>query len=438
MLEGSLIFIVILATLLFGSVETWSIAVVGVLIALTFLFFIMRIKSFHIEPPVLKGLLFAMIGLSLYPVFQLIPFPFSIVTKASPEMKEIITLSPHTIPASHSISIYPFATETAFSRLLAYLMVFSMAVFGIQDRERFYRMLKVLAVFGFLLAVFGIIQHTAGNGKIYWFRELTHGGSLFGPFVNRNHFAGFIGMIIPLSLGVGLMSMSLEKKIMYVFFSITMAVALFFSLSRGGIVSFFAGIMVFAFVVFGKTYSVRRLVPVFLFILILASYLLYIGITPIIDRFSQTDVSNEQRLLAWQGVLSAFKDYPVFGSGLGTFQYIFKIYKPDGLYLYWDHAHNDYLELLLEIGIVGTIIVAIFFFFELKAILKTPWKGKEIYLNAAFLSSITTVAVHSVVDFNLQIPSNAIAFFLILGMALSLSRNRKQKRDRETERILEE
>src|SRR4030042_113831 len=260
MIEGSLIFIVILATLLFGSVETWSIAVVGVLIVLTFLFFIMKIKSFHIEPPVLKGLLFAMIGLSLYPVFQLIP----------------------------------------------YLMVFSMAVFGIQDRERFYRMLKVLAVFGFLLAVFGIIQHTAGNGKIYWFRELTHGGSLFGPFVNRNHFAGFVGMIIPLSLGVGLMSMSLEKKIMYVFFSITMTIALFFSLSRGGIVSFFAGIMVFAFVVFGKTYSVRRLVPVFLFILILASYLLYIGITPIIDRFSQTDVSNEQRLLAWQGGRSAF------------------------------------------------------------------------------------------------------------------------------------
>src|SRR4030066_1240363 len=154
MLEGSLIFIVILATLLFGSVETWSIAVVGVLLRLLFFFFIMRIKSFHIEPPVLKGLLFAMIGLSLYPVLQLIPFPFSIVTKASPEMKEIITLSPHTIPASHSISIYPFATETAFSRLLAYLMVFSMAVFGIQDRERFYRMLKVLAVFGFLLAVF--------------------------------------------------------------------------------------------------------------------------------------------------------------------------------------------------------------------------------------------------------------------------------------------
>jgi len=435
MIEGSLIFIIILSTLLFGSVETWSIAVVGVLIALTFLFFIVRLKSFHIGSPVLKGLLFTMIGLSLYPVFQLIPLPFSIVSTASPEIKEIVTLSPHAIPLSHSISIYPFATETAFSRLLAYLMVFSIAVFGIQNRERLYRMLKVLAVFGFIVAVFGIIQHTAGNGKIYWFRELTHGGSPFGPFVNRNHFAGFIGMIIPLSLGVGLMTRSLEKKVMYTFFSITMTIALFFSLSRGGIVSFFSGIMVFIFVVFGKTYSVRRLVPVFLFILILASYILYLGITPIIDRFLQTDVSNEQRLLAWQGLLSALKDYPIFGSGLGTFQYIFKIYKPDGLYLYWDHAHNDYLELLLEVGIVGIIIIAIFFFFELKALFKTPWEDKETYLRAAFLSSITTIAVHSVVDFNLQIPSNAITFFLILGMAVSFTINRHRVTQKDKEHI---
>jgi O-antigen ligase len=189
--------------------------------------------------------------------------------------------------------------------------------------------------------------------------------------------------------------------------------------------------MVFVFVVFGKTYSVRRLVPVFLFILVLASYLLYLGITPVIDRFLQTEVSNEQRLLAWQGVLSAFKDYPIFGSGLGTFQHIFKIYKPEGLYLLWEHAHNDYLELLLELGIVGSLIIAIFFFFQLKAIFKTPVEGKDIYLHAAFISSVTTIAVHSVVDFNLHIPSNAILFFLISGIAVRFSRIRNKIATRE-------
>ncbi len=426
MIESSLLLIVILSTLLFGSVETWSIAIVGIMTALTFMFFIMRVKSFHAESPVLKGLVLAMIGLSVYPLLQLVPLPFSIISKASPAMKEIVTLPPNIMPASHSISIYPFATETALSYLFAYLMVFSVAVFGIPNSRRLYRMLKVLAFFGFMVAIFGIIQHSTGNGKIYWFRELTHGGSPFGPFVNRNHFAGFVGMIIPLSLGIGLMSRSLEKKVMYVFFSIAMAIALFFSLSRGGIVSFFAGMMVFVFVVLGKTYSVRKLVPVFLFILVLATYLLYLGITPVIDRFLQTEVSNEQRLLAWQGALSAFKDYPIFGSGLGTFQHIFKIYKPEGLYRLWEHAHNDYLELLLEVGIAGSLIIAIFFFFQLNAIFKTPVKGKEIYLHAAFISSITTIAVHSIVDFNLHIPSNAILFFLISGIAVCFSRLRNK------------
>jgi O-antigen ligase len=431
MIEGSLLFVVILSTLLFGSVEAWSIAIVGIIIVFTFLFFIVRLKSLYIESPVLKKILFAMIVLSVYPVFQLIPLPFSIVTKTSPGIKEIVTLSPDITPVSHSISIYPFATETGLSHLLAYLMLFFVTVFGIQDKARLYKMLKALAVFGFIVAVFGIIQHAAGNGKIYWFRELTHGGSPFGPFVNRNHFAGFIGMIIPLSLGVGLMSRSIEKKIMYAFFSITMAVALFFSLSRGGIVSFFAGIMVFVFVIFGKTYSMKRLVPVFLFVLVLVTYLLYLGITPIVDRFAQTEVTNEQRLIAWQGAVSALKDYPVFGTGLGTFQYIFKIYKPEGLYRYWDHAHNDYLELLLEVGIVGAIIIAILFFLGVKAIVNAPWKGKEVYLNAAFLSSITTIAVHSVVDFNLHIPSNAILFFLISGIAVCFSKDRNSAAIRE-------
>ncbi|MEW6002614.1 MAG: O-antigen ligase family protein, partial [Nitrospirota bacterium] len=419
MLEGGLILIVTISTLLFGTVESWSIVVVSFLAALTFVFFVMRLKSFHFESSTLKGVMIATVLLFSYPLFQLIPLPPSIIGKAHPAMKEILSISPNTTPMLHSISIYPFATEMELSRLLAFLMVFFTAAFGINEEGRLYRIIRALSIFGFILALFAIIQHATWNGKIYWFREPTQGGTPFGPFVNRNHFAGFINMIIPLSLGIGLMSRSLEKKIIYAFFSITMAIALLFSLSRGGIVSFFAGIMVFVFVIFGRTYSMKKILPVFLFILVLLTYLLYLGISPIIERFSQTGLTDDQRFLAWQSTLWALRDFAVLGSGLGTFQHIFKIYKPEGLYLYWDHTHNDYLELLLEIGIIGAIVVVIFFFFVLKAILENYGRGREIYLKAAFLSSITTLAVHSVVDFNIHIPSNAILFFLVLGMALS-------------------
>jgi O-antigen ligase len=229
-------------------------------------------------------------------------------------------------------------------------------------------------------------------------------------------------MIIPLSIGITFMSRRAEKKVMYAFLGVGMAIALFFTLSRGGIISFFSGLLVFSYVLFTKGISKKNLIPIVLFILVLTVYLLFFGISPIIEKFAQSKGSTAARFLAWQATLSAFRDYPVFGSGFGTFQYIFKVYQPEGLRLYWAHAHNDYLELLLELGIVGTVIVVIFFVLVLGTIMKADWRGRRLYLGAALLSSITTIAVHSIADFNLHIPSNAILFSLILGLAVSLGR----------------
>jgi O-antigen ligase len=366
--------------------------------------------------------LIALAAILVYILFQLVPLPLSLVGILHPGMKEIVTLSPKVVPVYHSISLYPFVTELALSGLVIYFMVFSMALFGIERRHSFVKVIKALAVFGCLLALFGIIQKATGNGKLYWFRELTQGGSPFGPFVNRNHFAGFINMIIFLSLGIALRSRKTERKVLYAFLTVVMALSLFLSLSRGGIVSFFAGLATFIFVILTQSISKKRLIPIFLFVLALGIYLFSFGISPVIERFAQTEVSHEQRLVAWQGTLSAFKDFPLFGSGLGTFEHVFKIYQPEGLIGYYDHAHNDYLELLLETGIFGVLIGGFFFVFVLRGIFKKEWQDREIYLKAGFLSSLATMAVHSAFDFNLHIPSNALLFFLILGMAVSFGR----------------
>ncbi|MBI5181964.1 MAG: O-antigen ligase family protein [Nitrospirae bacterium] len=425
MIEISLFVIVMLSAILFGAVESWSIAISGVLTAGIFIFFIMKQKSLTAFSDN-KGL-YPLLLIFLYPIFQLLPLPLAMIGIPHPEIKDLVTLSPDISTSFHSISIYPFATEREMSRLTIYLMIFLTAAFGLNSREQAYKIIKALAIFGFILSIFAIIQYAAWNGRIYWFRELTHGGAPFGPFVNKNHFAGFIGMIIPLPLGIALMSGNMEKKIRYGFLSVVMAIALFFSLSRGGIISFFAGILVFALVIFLKALTKKRLVPILMFVLTLILYLLYLGMTPIIDRFAQTDVTNEQRFIVWLGTLSAIKDYLVFGSGLGTYQHIFKLYKPEGVLAYYDHAHNDYLELLLEVGIVGAIITAIFLFFALRPIIKAELQGREIYLKAGFLSSLSTIAVHSITDFNLHIPSNAMLFFLILGIAASSERWQKEK-----------
>lgn len=346
MREGSLIAAVIISALLFGAVEPWSMALASIFIAFAFISFACTAEKNDFASAGRKGLMISLALCLLYPLFQLLPLPVSILGAVQEKFTDIVTLSPKAAPAFHSISLYPFATEMDFSRMLIYAMVFSAAAFGIRGEDGVHRVIKTLAVFGFILAIFGIIQHATWNGKIYWFRELTYGGAPFGPFVNRNHFAGFVGMIIPLSL----------------------------------------------------------------------------GISPIVERFMRTNVSGEQRFAAWQGTLSAFRDFPLFGSGMGTFQHIFKVYQPDGLTLYWDHAHNDYLELLLEAGIIGTLIAAAFFFSLFRIMVKAEWKGRDIYLGAAFFASITTMAVHSITDFNLHIPSNAILFSLILGLGVAMSK----------------
>jgi O-antigen ligase len=158
------------------------------------------------------------------------------------------------------------------------------------------------------------------------------------------------------------------------------------------------------------------------FALGLAGFLLYTGTEPLIKRFSTGEVSFGDRAVVWKGTLSAFRDFPVFGTGLGTFEHVFKLYQPAGLQNIYEHAHNDYLELLLETGIAGVLAAAAFIYVVLWETFRYSSNGKTSYLRAGFICSLLTVAVHSLVDFNLHIPSNAILFFMILGLALASGR----------------
>jgi O-antigen ligase len=434
-----LLTIVVTSTLLFGAVEPWSIAIVGILTALMFCLFVLSFPGFTPEDRSSRRIAFACFLLFAYGLFQLIPLPVSFLKLLHPPLAEILALPaissdssvsattaysllPTVLPVFHSVSLYPFVTELGLAKITIYLMVFAIAAFGFDDREDIYFVLKVLAIFCFIVGVFAIIQKGLWNGKIYWFRELTQGGIPFGPFVNRNHFAGWIGMVVPLSLGIGLMSRRGDKRIRYSFLGLIMAVALFFSLSRGGIISFLVGMGVFAFIAFRNTLSKRRLFPLFLFVLVLAGYLVYLGVSPIIERFAGTEPSNEQRLVVWVASLAAAKGFPVLGSGVGTYQYLFKMYQPESVQLFYDHAHNDYIEFLIETGVIGLALAALFAYLIFKTIRSADWTRREAYLKAGFYASIVSMAVHSFFDFNLHIPSNAILFSLILGLAVSLSR----------------
>jgi O-antigen ligase len=151
---------------------------------------------------------------------------------------------------------------------------------------------------------------------------------------------------------------------------------------------------------------------------------LFVGLYPVAERFLHVGENLPSRTDIWKDVASMIKDYPLFGTGLGTFGYAYPVYKLSVenplVYL---HAHNDYLELVSETGIMGfaslMTALGLFLYTSLKAL--TRLAGEEDYFRyfilLGALSGVFSILVHSLVDFGLQIPSNAIYFAFLIGLS---------------------
>src|SRR5207244_12845976 len=141
--------------------------------------------------------------------------------------------------------------------------------------------------FGFLASVFGVVQHLILNGNLYWFRDMEYGGIPFGPYVNRNHFAGFVELILPLSLvPLVLGRVRRERRPVVGLFAIIPIVALFLSVSRGGFVSFGVELAVLALVMIQRRTKGQQLFAcgsVLLLALLMVSWL---GVSQVLERFS--------------------------------------------------------------------------------------------------------------------------------------------------------
>jgi O-antigen ligase len=417
-----LAFLIMASALLFGAVEIWSSAAVLALVYTLGLVWVLRKGYAEYRAPAHTKLLIATgFVFTLYTCTQIVPLPFSMLKYLSPEalrLREFYALEPS---GTGAISLVPYRSLMEVLKAVAFFTVFSIASIYFISRDRLKNFIIALSLFGFCLAVFSIVQKATWNGGIYWFRELSMGGEPFGPFVNRNHFAGFIGMIIPLTLGLAITKHSREKKIFYGFLAVIMSVALFFSLSRGGVVSFFSGMLLFGFLMVASRLQQKKVWVIGIFIVAVLTYLVWLGVDPIMERFSRTDITKEERLVVWSTTLTAAKDFWLTGSGLGTFLNIFPLYSPSSVQSIYDHAHNDYLEFLLETGLGGVLLFACFIGLLLRSVFRSTFEGSSGIMLMAALSSAMSMAVHSVFDFNLHILSNLLLFGTVLGMVAALS-----------------
>ncbi len=142
------------------------------------------------------------------------------------------------------ISLVPFLTRIELLKYSALLALFFLFVQSYRTRTQWRTFVWFLLSLGFAVSLFAILQHFTFNGKLYWVRELQYGGIPFGPYVNRNHFAGLMELLIPPGLAIQILGAERRDQLPLVtLFTLLPIGALFLSASRGGIMSFLAEIV---------------------------------------------------------------------------------------------------------------------------------------------------------------------------------------------------
>jgi O-antigen ligase len=295
-------------------------------------------------------------------------------------------------------------------------------VFRTTDDWRFF--VWFIMSFGFVVAIFGILQHLTFNGKLYWFREMHYGGIPFGPYVNRNHFAAFAELVIPVALvPLVLGKVRRERRFVVGLLALFPLGALFLSSSRGGIISFAAELGVLVVLVILRRAGGKHALAGAVVLLLAFMLVSWLGAHQLLERFSSMqslEVNSGKRASMRLDTWHIFRDHPGTGTGLGTLQAEFPAYETlyDGKIV--NHAHNDYLEALAETGIAGAACCAWFlgalFFQSLRRLLLQD-NSFSAALHLSGLVACTGFLVHSLVDFNLHIPGNALLFFLMAHLA---------------------
>ncbi len=330
---------------------------------------------------------------------------------------------------------YLYGTVSAAQFSLLYGLVFFVAVQVFHRDKNLDRILGMLGLFGFLLALFAIIQHFAGNGKIYWIRPVTDESSVFGPYVNRNHFAGVMELLAPLPVVLATRSdRSMLERFASMFAGGVMVAAVFLSGSRGGMLSVVAEFMFFI----GCVLLVRRgsrstWMGIVFFCVLAAGLVAWVGTVDMVERIGTladqfNSATMDQRSTILRDSLVMVKELPLLGWGLGQFPNVYPQFRSFYTNFFVNAAHDDYLQLLVETGFLGFAMAVLFIVLLYRGGFKRWRAGNR--ANLAALVACTGLLVHSFVDFNLQIPANAVLFFLLSAAACSKPELLQQPRAR--------
>jgi O-antigen ligase len=317
-----------------------------------------------------------------------------------------------------------YDTRMELQLLLADILLLFLAAQAFRTLEDWRGFIWFVMSFGFFVSLFGILQHLTFNGKLYWFREMRFGGIPFGPYVNRNHFAGFAELVIPISLvPLVLGKVRRERWFLVSLFAVVPIGALVLSASRGGIVSFAVEIGVLIVWLLLRRTGGKHLLSGGVVLLLVFLMVSWLGVQQLVERFSSLqslEATSGKRASMRVDTWRIFLDHPWTGTGLGTLQLVFPAYESlyDGKVV--NHTHNDYLEGLAETGIAGGLCCLWFLGVLLLDSLRRLSEAVGAFTSTVQLAALIACLgflTHSLVDFNLHIPGNALLFFLMASLA---------------------
>jgi O-antigen ligase len=337
-------------------------------------------------------------------------------------------------------SAYPHDTLAAALLYCAYgtLCFLSQQVLRRSSQAR--KLAVIFSVYGAAVAALALLQGIAPNGKLYWVRQPHLGGWIYGPYVNHNHYAGLMELLVPIPLVLALTRLAEDReRIVAAIVAAVMVGTLFLSGSRGGMLAILVEIAVLAVVMFRHKRGLRTVVGLAAFAIVLVSLLTWLGGKELttrvtsISKESRNEISGGMRTSIYRDTVRMFRQKPVLGWGLGTFPVVFPQFRSFYTNFFVNEAHNDYLQLLAETGIAGFAIMLWFLVVAFRGASAKMANWMTDVSGAVTLActvGITGILVHSLVDFNLQIPANAALFYVFCTLAAApplYQRSRKRK-----------
>ncbi|MFO1412755.1 MAG: O-antigen ligase family protein [Burkholderiales bacterium] len=374
-----------------------------------------------------------LVGLvALIPLLQLITLPLDQWEKLPGRAAFAETLHDVAEVTSHTITIVPFETQYAALALLPPIAAFLLA-FQLRAPQAI-RMMQLLVAVASVQAVIGLMQYGMLGGGAAGMRAS-------GTYINPNHFAGLLLMVLPIALmglaveigdrtrerirGRGLMGVfkrAAANKGMKVMVAVAvialLLVAIIFSRSRAGITIAALGIAITTFAVAPRVGGPRAYGIVGVVLALVIGLATAIGLIPVIDRFSEQEVLEDDRWTMAMAALEMAGAYFPVGSGVGTFAALYPPYQPAEILAFVHRAHDDYIEWVVEGGLLAMLAIVsalALYVARLVMLAREIDKNRVHYLQVGAAIGLLLMGLHSLVDFNLRIPANSVVFALLGG-----------------------